>query len=1759
MQKKRILSMFTALVLCLSMLPAVSGPALADGETAVPVPIFQDTSYSFAERAADLVARMSLPQKAGQLLNSAPAITAAQLNANGGVGAEVPATKGVTAYGWNAEAAHGLTGANMSYPVNYSIGSSWDKDLYFLEAEQIGKEIREVRLTTGDSRNMAVFSPTMNISRDPRWGRNDESYSEDAYHTGVMGAQYVNGMEGKDRNGRIPEEFGGYNAMLTTIKHYTANDSEQNRLTGGAYMDLRTLREYYTAPYRDIIKLADVSSVMTAYSHVNGIPVSMDSYLMDTLLRQMWGFSGYIVSDCDSVSTIARHRYVNPHTGRVLTVPEIFASALAHGEDLECGTFGHGSQSIGSYATNYNSMLGVKTDMGVFTENQYDISAYRMMLARMKVGNFDGEIKRVTDARERAASYSGSTPRQTPERLKIAEQMGEGGIVLLQNNKAGGEALLPLKIPATGSIKIALIGYWATSNFLGGYSGSPGAANLVNIQTGITNAVKAINPDAEIVYNKGFTDSGTNVNIMWNIDPTAIELAASADIAIVVAGTDGATAKEDGDRSTIRLPGAQAELISRVGKANPKTVAVMETCGPVEVTTFEDDVPAIVWSSFAGMRKGVAFANVLLGKTNPSGKTAGTWYTKVNDTGETDIRDIIDYSLYNDETGPGRTYMYYTGPVSYPFGFGLSYTSFEYSNLKILKGGEAAAAFTADDTITVSFDIKNTGPADGKEVAQLYAAQPNAPAALKRPIKRLKAFDKVSIPAGETKTVTLDVKAADLAFYDEAAGKYVVDQGAYEIQIGKSSADVALRGTINVSGAITPVPSIVTAKPNQDGDVEKGIGERLIYGKDRVVNPNVAVAMNDESIFGTIVVDNIFPITSPPHIGTVPLPAGAAVVYSSNRPGVVKVEDDGTIRTIASGVATITATVTYNGVSASGEFVVYVVSEPYLDGITVGGEPLESFKKDRLSYSVAVPSGTAQAPTVGFVGNQNKDFTVSVAQASTVPGVAVIEVKKASTGEAVTTYRVGFAPAPVTTDFKKGAPLGAEWSVLNPVPANASFVEGGLKISTTKGSFGTEALPENVYLQYAAGDWASKAHLSLSETPSVNNQKAGLVLYEDDSNYVTFVYERGTGAPNAFRAYRVTAGGAPALLGAVISADQTDVFLQIVKSDDKYSFLYSLNGNSWTSAATAEIQYTMPRLGLFANNGAFDAPPISAVYEYLNVYGDISLASPRLSMITIDGKDIDTFAPDMFDYSTFFAEGQPIPVVGCVYDEALFKVSVTQAKTLPGVATIRIWSEFGDAEYSVTFGESPTSSTFVRGEIDNKWSIDLTPGTLNGTGNDRYSVAKGRGLNLPTQPNDIAWVRPNPAGKPIYNVFTRPAAGDWDAIVKVFMPVTFGPGGYPQAIFMAWQDEDNYVKVESETVTLFTHTGIEKNGVWTSTDSTNPALPGSDGTYTIYYRIKKSGNIYRTAFSNDGINYHWFNVDNPLEINLKNPKLALFSTRNGGGTLYDVYYEYLYLLEINGVVEHTPADMMQWAFDNVAGYVFDDVPASAASDIVFSTVPHGYSVSAVSSDESVITNEGKVIRGAAAKSADLTVTVTDGVRSESKIISVTVPKASVESVSAVKTLVEGRAANVVISVAGPNLSGLKASLFGKTADIAGGTAALSFTAAQIPAAGSYSVDILDGDYIVAKAAISVVAEPAGLWKPAVAISAGQTKITFGADISFNAAKKSVTVGGDPVADNLLTAAGKVLTIAADATGKQIVVSGLKYADLFPSYSFTFTI
>jgi beta-glucosidase len=1150
-------------------------------------------------------------------------------------GTVVNVEQGIPAYGWWNEALHGINAESLnasgnavtltnttSYPIDLSRGASWDPELTYEVAKAESDEAREV--VRSNKFDLDFYSPTVNLARDPRWGRNDESYGEDPLLEANIAAQFVNGMEGRDQNSRLLPEGDGFSKTTTTLKHYALNNTEgfansdpNGRLNGSSNADERSIREYYTMQFRKIVQATQNGAVMSSYNEINGVPSAANAYLNDTLMRQTFGFQGYFTGDCDAVNEInQRHHWQPDGLGHIASVVEQFAYTLGSGEDAECNA---GYNGTGNYrgptapsttagGTTNAIGLHVTTPTGLHTVNDLDVSATRLFTNRMKLGEFDPNdtVPWLTQAVARDQSYgvypwnNATAPTETPARLALARKSADASLVLLKNaaitRKDGSTGkLLPMSVPPSGSFKVLVLGSYANNpNFyLGGYSSiqsATGQANEVTPYAGVKSAIQAINPSAQVDYLKGFTGTGTNAgNCCTTIDPAAVAAAANYDYVVVYAGMDstssnGTTGTEDRDRTSLALPGVQDQLISQVAAVNPNTIAAMETIGPQDVTSFEPTTPAILWSSYNGMRKGEALADVLLGTYNPSGRTPETWYQSTSQ-----IPSIYSYALR--PVGPnGRTYIYYNGPVSYPFGYGLSYATFGYSNLKISNHNP-----TADDTIDVSVDVTNSSSRDGSEIVQMYANTPNADPALERPIKRLEGFKKVSLAAGETKTVTMPIKIADLAFYNEAHQRFEVDQGAYGIQIATSSADsdIQAQDTINVNGALTPKPSVLTAKPRiATTDVARGISQRMMFPEGVTIDPGLTVSMNDDTLYGWLEPGQ-----------SKPFPAGMTFSYSSNRPNVVSVDGNGAIHTVANGAATITANVTYQGVTRSTQFVVRVLSD--LGNLQVNGKQVTGFNPDVSNYDVVVPDGVSGVPQVAATAPTGK---VAITQATSVPGVATVT----STGPdgIVMTYKVNFARRPSGDEFSRST-LGSQWQWVREAPGDWSLSAnpGSLTITPKTGDLTTTTnTAQNVLLEPALNDWTQTTKLTFSGRPNAATQQGGIIAYQDDDNYLKFDLEATSSTNIQFNTtlednsngVQVTQTLNTLNANSILPANNT-IWLRMTKSGPYYSTFYSVDGDTWVPVWTTGATLTNPKVGLLAVNRAGTTTDLQVAFDYFHV------------------------------------------------------------------------------------------------------------------------------------------------------------------------------------------------------------------------------------------------------------------------------------------------------------------------------------------------------------------------------------------------------------------------------------------------------------------------------------------------------------------------------------------------------------------------------
>ena len=644
---------------------------------------------------------------------------------------------------WN-QCLHGVwwTQPTTMFPISIAAGATWDVNLVHEEATTISDEARAIYngwhrdpKSPGEHKGLIYRAPVINIERNPYWGRNEEAYSEDPYLTGRMAVAYVKGLQGDDPR---------YLKLVSTLKHYAVNNVEENRQSLSAKVPERMLYEYWLPHFRDAIVEGHAQSVMASYNAINGVPSNINPLLLNEILKKKWGFEGFVVSDLGGVNTM-----VKGHMKGQMTYEDAVAQSLLAGCDFSDKEF--------------ETYIPAAVRQGKLPEARLNDAVYRVLRDRFRLGEFDPP---------EMVPYSKISPDVicSPEHRALALKVAQESIVLLKNDNN----LLPLD--KSKLKKIAVIGPHADLFTPGGYSGK--AQNPVKPLQGIKNRAAA---GTEVVYAKGCDIAGNNTD---GIAPAA-ELAKSADVAIVYVGTTNAIEREGRDRKTLALPGKQEDLIKAIVAANPKTIVVLMNAGPLAIPAVKQAAPAILEAWWGGVEGGNATADVLFGDVDPAGRLPHTVYASDAQVPPQDVYDVTQ----------GFTYMYVNGEPLFPFGHGLSYTTFDYGQITL-----SADQIGADGKLTISIPVKNTGHRPGDEVVQLYVHQVNP--SVKRPTKELRGFDRISLAPGESKTVTFTLPAEKLAFYDLNTHAFLVEQGAYDLMIGSSSKDV--RATTRLTVAAPP-------------------------------------------------------------------------------------------------------------------------------------------------------------------------------------------------------------------------------------------------------------------------------------------------------------------------------------------------------------------------------------------------------------------------------------------------------------------------------------------------------------------------------------------------------------------------------------------------------------------------------------------------------------------------------------------------------------------------------------------------------------------------------------------------------------------------------------------------------------------------------------------------------------------------------------------------------------------------------------------
>ncbi len=824
---------------------------------------FQNPELSFHERAKNLVSLLTLDEKINQVGHQTLDIT----------------RLGVKGYNYWNEALHGVarSGKATSFPSSKAMSSTWDLPLIFDCASATSDEARIYYNTK--QKGLIYWCPTINMSRDPRWGRDEENYGEDPYLTGRIAVEYIRGMQG---------DHPKYYKTVATAKHFAANNYEKGRHSTSSDVDARNLREYYLPAFETAVKEGNVRSVMSAYNALNGIPCGANHELLIDILRGEWGFDGFVTSDCGAVEDVYnKHHYV-------ATPAEASGVSMRNGEDLNCGT-------------TFQDYCKEAIEKGYMTEADLDSALTRVFEARFSVGEFD-------DAALLPWSSISESELECQEHIDLAHRAARESIVLLKNDNSF--------LPLAKDKSIAVIGPLGNTVSLGGYSGSPvevtspleGIAEKIGytisdgtIQcedftgSSVPSSSKRLSIEANgssgnvgyiyagdwisfddvnfgdgcskvDIYSGAENDLATTVELYLDridgkpaatvtlattgdlakyatttadVDPAlfkgthklylvfgggdkycanmdwvkfynegddnpletqgplyfykgcavtgkaetnierAVEIARKADVVVFAAGTNLEVSDESNDRTSLSLPGDQQQLLEAVYEANPNVVLLLQTCSSVTVNWAQEHVPAIVEAWYGGQAQGKAIADVLFGDYNPGGKLTSTWYASESDL----PADMLQYDIRKAK----YTYMYHNKEPLYPFGFGLSYTTFGYSDMAL-----STNRLDAGDSVVVTANITNTGKVAGTEIVQLYT---HAQSEIERPLKELKGFARVELEPGETKPVRFVLHHDQLAYFNDLTNTFDVEDGTVDVLIGASSADIRLKDKITTEGA----------------------------------------------------------------------------------------------------------------------------------------------------------------------------------------------------------------------------------------------------------------------------------------------------------------------------------------------------------------------------------------------------------------------------------------------------------------------------------------------------------------------------------------------------------------------------------------------------------------------------------------------------------------------------------------------------------------------------------------------------------------------------------------------------------------------------------------------------------------------------------------------------------------------------------------------------------------------------------------------
>ncbi|GAA3721826.1 beta-glucosidase [Spinactinospora alkalitolerans] len=870
---RRFLRRLTALALAACLLAAPANPAAA--QETLP---FRDPGLPLEERVADLLGRLTLDEKVSLLHQYQPAVP----------------RLGIEPFRTGSEALHGVSwlGPATVFPQSVGLGSTWDPELVERVGDAVGTEMRGYHAQDPAANGLNVWAPVVDPLRDPRWGRNEEGYSEDPALIGAMSTAYAGGLRGDD-------PF--YLKTAPTLKHFMGYNVEADRDRLSISVPPRVMHEYVHRAFRPAIAAGNATGVMASYNLVNGRPAHLAPEINDAV-RTWTDEELMVVSDAFGPSNVVNtQEYYQSH-------PESHAAMLRAGIDSFTD---QGTESEFTI-----EQIEAALDQGLVSEADVDTAVGRILSVRFRLGEFDPpELNPYADitadaidspehrelAREAAREqmvllknadgalpldpgkdrevavvgpladtlyedwYSGTMPYEVTPADGIARRLGEQGSVVssegadrialktadgryvtaasdadggpLRADGDGaedaraisvfdwGEGVVTLRTEANG--KVVGLGEgnllyndqeqpngWSVQQLFRFEERSEGryVIKYAGYDTWNRKYV-VVGDDGTLSVSAETAEEATEFTRETLADGTeeAVEAAAAADTAVVVVGNmPFINGRETDDREDIALPSAQQELVKAVTEANPDTVLVVESSYPQAITWAQDHVPAVLWTSHAGQETGNALADVLFGDHNPGGRLPQTWYRSVEG-----LPDMLNYDIIDS----GHTYQYFTGDPLYAFGHGLSYTGFEYGRPEL-----DDRRIDADGEVTVRVPVTNTGDRAGDEVVQLYTRQKRS--RVEQPLKTLRDFERIHLDAGETATVELRVRAADLAFWDVTRGRSVVEDAAHEVLIGSSSDDIRRKAGIRVHGEDIPARDL--SKETRAVDFDDYSGVRIV-------------------------------------------------------------------------------------------------------------------------------------------------------------------------------------------------------------------------------------------------------------------------------------------------------------------------------------------------------------------------------------------------------------------------------------------------------------------------------------------------------------------------------------------------------------------------------------------------------------------------------------------------------------------------------------------------------------------------------------------------------------------------------------------------------------------------------------------------------------------------------------------------------------------------------------------------------------------